>query len=173
MGVQVPPSALGIEPRRNHPAGFLLIETELGLMIRPPVAPQRQLRTVSQLVVALGILACLVFAVIYSGRIVAGARTRQQLVEMKGRVEQQRQFQQQVQAWISQADDAPAVEAFARDQMNWGRSGDRQVVTLAAPAATTPAQDESPSPSLAPQRELPNWRLWWNLIVAPRQPSAE
>jgi hypothetical protein len=136
------------------------------------VAPQRQLRTVSQLVVALGILACLVFAVIYSGRIVAGARTRQQMVEMEARVEQQRQFQQQVQRWITQADDAPAVEAFARDEMNWGREGDNQVITLAAPAAA-PAQAASPAPSLDPRRDLPNWRLWWNLIVAPAQPAEE
>lgn len=134
-------------------------------MMRPPVAPQRQLRTVSQLVVALGILACLAFAVLYSGRIVAGVQARQQLAEMEQQVEQQRQFQQQVQTWIAQADDAPAVEAFARDQLNWGRVGDRQVVALTAPSAASP--QAAPAPADIDSPSLPNWRLWWNLIAAP------
>ncbi len=136
-------------------------------MMRPPVAPQRQLRAVSQLVVALGILACLAFAVLYSGRIVAGVQARQQLAEMEQQVEQQRQFQQQVQNWIAQADDAPAVEAFARDQLNWGHAGDRQVVALAAPSAASPEIASPPAPAVVDSPSLPNWRLWWNLLAAP------
>ncbi len=135
-------------------------------MMRPPVAPQRQLRAVSQLVVALGILACLAFAVLYSGRIVAGVQARQQLAEMEQQVEQQRQFQQQVQNWIAQADDAPAVEAFARDQLNWGHAGDRQVVALTGPSAASPEM-ASPAPAVVDSPSLPNWRLWWNLLAAP------
>lgn len=130
------------------------------------MAPQRQLRTVSQLVVALGILACLAFAVLYSGRIVAGVQARQQLAEMEQQVEQQRQFQQQVQTLIAQADDAPAVEAFARDQLNWGRNGDRQVVALTVPSAAS-SEMAPPAPAVVDSPSLPNWRLWWNLLAAP------
>lgn len=165
MGVQVPPSALMLKTPPNPPGGVRYFRTRFYVIMRQPVAPQRQLRTVSQLVVALGVLACLVFAVVYSGRIVAGVQTRQQLTEMQQRVAQQQQFQDQVRNWIARADDPAAVEAFARDEMNWGREGDQSIVTL---TSSSPAPAAAPAePAAVPSASPPNWRLWWNLLAAP------
>lgn len=164
MGVQIPPSAL----IPNHPAGRTPGGVFCSALMKQSLASQRQLRTVRQIVIALGVLGCLLFAVLYSSRIITGVQAQKQLAVMKQRVAEQEQFQSHVQDLLDGVDDPAAVEAYARNEGNLARPGD-QVMAPLTPAPTPPPAVSRPTP--VPATTTPNWKLWWQLLAAPAAKS--
>ena len=58
--------------------------------------PQRQLLTVRQILIALGIVACLAFIVSYSGRIVLNSRVESQQEYLERHVQEQEKLKTQM-----------------------------------------------------------------------------
>ncbi len=133
--------------------------------MKQSIASQRQLRTVRQIVIALGVLGCLLFAVLYSSRIISGAQAQKHLAAMKQLVVEQEQFQVQIQSLLDGVGGPAAIEAYARNEGNLARPGDQVMAPLApAPLPTPPALPPTPAPATT---TTPNWKLWWRLLAEP------
>ncbi|RME81297.1 MAG: hypothetical protein D6775_13915 [Caldilineae bacterium] len=128
--------------------------------------PQRQLSLVRQVVIALSIFACLVFLISYSGRVVLVEKAETDLQAWQHQIEVEQTRQAEIRLWLSQVDNPATVEAFAREEMNWARPGDRPVVLIEQPAAVTQKTPPADAPMETPTPA--NWQLWWDLLAHPQ-----
>ncbi len=130
--------------------------------------PQKQLFTVGQIVAAISIIACLVFIVSYSGRIIMDKKVRANQERLQQEVVTAEAFGVTVQQMINNVDSPEVVEPYARGLRNMGLPGEQAVAPLIM---------KNDSPDLAQQinvvatevseeESVPNWQLWLDFVIA-------
>jgi hypothetical protein len=130
--------------------------------------PQKQLFTVGQIVAAISIVACLVFIVSYSGRIIMDKKVRARQEQMKQGVDEAKEFGATIQGMIDNVDSPEVVDPYARGERNMGLEGEQAVATLIM-ENTSPEKDSQASVAEASAQDdesIPNWRLWWDFVIA-------
>ena len=130
------------------------------------MAARRFLKT-RQLVLLVAVVACAVFAVSYSGRILSGMQVERKLDNVKHSVTEQQQLQTDITKLIDTAGSPAAIEGFARNELNLTKPGDQAVVTVPGKGGGTGVIEqvgEVPAPA-QPEAPEPTWKLWWRLIA--------
>ena len=138
---------------------------------KPSKAARRFLKT-RQLVLLLAVVACSVFAVSYSGRILSGMQVERQLDNVKQSVAEQKQWQADITKLIDTAASPAVIEGFARDQLNLTRPGDQAMVTVPGKGVEDGVIEQvgEVAAPVQPEAPEPTWKLWWRLI-APEAPA--
>ena len=126
--------------------------------------PQRQLLTVRQIVAALSILACLIFVVSYSSRILLGSKVQAELEDLQSRIEQEQVRHATIQTLLARVDDPTAVEEWARNQRNLAKPGEWVVVPVNVTETDQMSAESSGVVQVSDERPA-NWRLWLALIA--------
>ena len=129
--------------------------------------PQKQLFTVRQIVAATSIVACLVFIVSYSGRIVMDKKVQAKQEKLEQGVEKAKTFSATIQDQIEHIDSPEVVESYARSDRNMGKEGEQAVATLFMEETSPEPAEQNPAVEAETQdaESIPNWRLWWDFVI--------
>ncbi|MCO6451872.1 MAG: hypothetical protein J5I90_13905 [Caldilineales bacterium] len=127
--------------------------------------------TVRQIVAAIAVVACVVFVMGYSSRVVVGLRAKNELTQWQNGVQEIQEFSDEIQSTLDGMDDPAAVESYVRNEKNWVKPGDQPVAPL---QHSSPDKTEEPVVIEEPveAEEPANWQLWWQL-VAPEDKAEE
>lgn len=124
---------------------------------------QRPLLTLPQILVLLAVLASLIIALDLNRRAQAGrvVGAGEEALTLELNSEMTRQVELQATLGYVQSDDY--VEAYARDEGSYVKSGEKRVVILPvnAPPNPTPAPTATPDPANIAQP----WQAWWQLLT--------
>ena len=130
--------------------------------------PQKQLFTVGQIVAAISIVACLVFIVSYSGRIIMDKKVQARQEQMKQGVDEAKAFGVTIQEKKDNIDSPEVVDPYARTQRNMELPGEQAVVPLVIKndSSEQAQQANAAETSLQGDESVANWRLWWDFVIS-------
>jgi len=92
--------------------------------------PQKQLFTVGQIVAAISIIACLIFIVSYSGRIIMDKKVQANQERLQQEVVDAEAFGGAIQQMMNNVDSMAVVEPYARGLRNMEIPGEQSVAPL-------------------------------------------
>ncbi|HEY52611.1 MAG TPA: hypothetical protein G4N94_04060 [Caldilineae bacterium] len=129
--------------------------------------PQKQLFTVRQIVAAISIIACLVFIISYSGRIIMDRKVQARQEKLEQGVEEAKAFGATIKDMIAHIDDQDIVEPYARNERGMQQPGEQTVAQLLMEQVPSAAaeQDAAVETEVQDEENVPNWRLWWDFVI--------
>ncbi len=139
-------------------------------MSRQPIA-QKQLLTLRQAIIIIGILALLFFAFKYGQNVLRYRKLQSELAVMDAHVADVEAERTQIDRAFDESLSPANVEEFVRSVLGWVRPGDEVIVSV---GENGDAADESARPpaSSAPEegahvadQPQPNWQLWLNMLT--------
>jgi len=130
--------------------------------------PQKQLFTVGQIVAAISIVACLVFIVSYSGRIIMDKKVQANQERYQEEVVAAEALGGEIQQMINDVGSAAVVEPYAREQRNMGLPGEQSVAPLPMGNGLVEQEQQSTvvETELSDEEIIPNWQLWLDFVIA-------
>ncbi|NOZ72626.1 MAG: hypothetical protein GXP38_12065 [Chloroflexi bacterium] len=123
--------------------------------------PQKQLLTVRQLVIAIGIVAVLFFIIGYTGKVLKSGRVQEDYVRLQQSVQAEKERKAALLGALINSDSEPRVEEFARDEFNLVKPGDQPISPLIEEMAVISDTTEVVS---TPEPTPENWQLWLALF---------
>ena len=130
--------------------------------------PQKQLFTVGQIVAAISIVACLVFIVSYSGRIIMDKKVQANQERYQEEVTAAEALGGEIQQMISDVNTAGVVEPYAREQRNMGLPGEQSVAPLPMEIGFPEHEQQGDVSEIefSDEEIIPNWQLWLDFVIA-------
>ena len=130
--------------------------------------PQKQLFTVGQIVAAVSIIACLIFIVSYSGRIIMDKKVRANQERLQQEVADTRAFGVTIQDMINNVDSPAVVEYYAREMREMELPGEQYVAPLILKndSPELVAQTDASEMVLSGEESIANWQLCLDLVIA-------
>ena len=128
---------------------------------------QRQLLSTRQMVAAIAVLACVVYIILYSGRVVANVRAQRRLSELQKLTAQSKAFHDEIERRLQRIDDPAVIDEYAREERNWAQPGDHVIAPIIEEQSSDQPQSTPPPEPIQNEQEQPqpNWRLWWALVA--------
>lgn len=123
--------------------------------------PQKQLLTVRQLVIAIGIVAVLFFIIGYTGKVLKSGRVQEDYVRLQQSVQAEKERKAALLGALINSDSEPRVEEFARDEFNLVKPGDQPISPLIEEMSVISDTSEVVS---TPEPTPENWQLWLALF---------
>ena len=130
--------------------------------------PQKQLFTVGQIVAAISIVACLIFIVSYSGRIILDKKVQAKQERLQQEVVDAQAFGGTIQQMISNVDSPAVVEPYARGLRNMELPGEQSVAPLIMKINSPELveQEDAAAMQLSEEESIANWQLWLDFVMA-------
>jgi len=130
--------------------------------------PQKQLFTVGQIVAAISIIACLIFIVSYSGRIIMDKKVQANQERLQQEVVDAKAFGGTIQQMIGNVDSMAVVEPYARGLRNMEIPGEQSVAPLImkTDSPELAQQTAASETELSDEESIPNWQLWLDFVIA-------
>ena len=150
--------------KEAHPGVVLLVVI---LMARQTPSP-KQLLTIRQAIIVIGIIALAYFAFRYGQNVLAYRELQSELGEMDSQISRVDAEKDAINREFDDSLSPAVVEDFARGEMNWVRSGDEVIITLGDDQAL-PANDSGSTSGSGDSEEegddvSSNVQLWLKLI---------
>jgi hypothetical protein len=130
--------------------------------------PQKQLFTVGQIVAAISIVACLVFIVSYSGRIILDKKVQADQERLQQEVVETQTFYGTIQEMLNSVDSPAVVEPYARGLRNMELPGEQSVAPLIMKTDSTEQVEQADATdiTLSDEEAITNWQLWLDFVMA-------
>jgi hypothetical protein len=130
--------------------------------------PQKQLFTVGQIVAAISIIACLIFIVSYSGRIIMDKKVQANQERLQQEVVDARTFGGTIQEMINNVDSPAVVEPYARELRKMELPGEQSVAPLIMKIDSPELvqQTAASETELSAEQSIANWQLWLDFVIA-------
>ena len=127
----------------------------------------KQLLTLRQVIIIIGILILSYFAVRYVQNVLRYRELQSELAKMEGYISSAEQEKDRVNRSFDESISPAVVEEFARGEMNWVRKDDEVVITVGAEDVTPLQMQSQPGGGRqAPGGTAePNWQQWLELIT--------
>jgi cell division protein FtsB len=123
--------------------------------------PHKQLLTVRQLVIAVAIVAVLVFMIGYTGKVLKKDRVKEDYVRLQQSVQAERARHGELLEALVESGSEAEVESFARNKVNLIKPGDQPIIPLPVEGATI---SETAAVQITPIPTPENWQLWLDLL---------
>jgi cell division protein FtsB len=127
----------------------------------------KQLLTLRQVIIIIGILVLAFFAVRYVQNVLRYRQLHAELVKMEGHISAAETEKEMVNRSFDESLSPAVVEEFARGEMNWVRKDDEVVITVGdeidSMRVQKPGTDASNNAS--GDTSTPNWQLWLDLVI--------
>jgi cell division protein FtsB len=138
-------------------------------MSRQPVA-QKQLLTLRQALIIIGILALMFFAFKYGQNVLRYRELQSELSVMDAHVGEVETERTQIDRAFDESLSPANVEEFVRRVLGWVRPGEEVIVSVGgnddvAGESTRPADASAPEEGHPATEHQPNWRLWLNMLT--------
>ncbi len=131
-------------------------------------APQKQLITWRQALIALTIIGLAIFAYKYTINAMHFREVQAQYLQLSQAVDRVKEQQAEAEEALINSLSPQEVDAEARE-LGWVKKGDTVYIVLTPGAPST--QGKSPNSehisSADAQPSKPNWQLWWDLLFQP------
>lgn len=123
--------------------------------------PHKQLLTVRQLIIAVAIVAVLVFMIGYTGKVLKKGRVQEDYSRLQQSVQAERDRHKALLDALINNDSQAQVEAFARNEINLIKPGDQLIVSLFPENSSV---SETTKVEITPEPTPENWQLWLELF---------
>jgi len=139
-------------------------------MSRQPAAP-KQLLTLRQAIIIIGILALMFFALKYGQNVLRYRKLQSELAVMDAHVTAVEAERTQIDRAFDESLSPANVEEFVRRVLGWVRPDDEIIVSVGENNAIVVGEPDGVTASPAPEEEVrtaeqqPNWRLWLNMLT--------
>jgi len=126
----------------------------------------KQLLTLRQVIIIIGILILAYFAVRYVQNVLHYRELQVELAKMEGYISAAEMEKDRVNRSFDESISPAVVEEFARGEMNWVRKDDEVVIT-GGEEEVTPLEMQSEGGGHRAGRGAagPNWQLWLDLLT--------
>ena len=142
-------------------------------MARQTSSP-RQTLTWRQIFIFVGIVALLIFALMYARNVLRYRELQNQLQAMDANIASVKMEKEEINRAFDESISPAVVEDFVRQALNWVRPGDQVVVMVGEGAPSLPKQPgASPGQRASADEESPkaNWQLWWDALMGDSAPE--
>ncbi len=133
-------------------------------------SPPKQLLTLRQAAIFIGIVALAIFAFMYGRNALRYRELQKELAKMDANIAAVEEEKKDIDREFDESISPAVVEDFVRKALNWVRPDD-EVIVMVGPDASAPPQEESPSELKNPgngtddENSKANWQLWLELLT--------
>ena len=142
-----------------------------GSIMTRRTSPPKQLLTLRQTAIFIGIVALAVFAFMYGRNALRYRELQKELVKMEVNIAAVEREKEDIDREFDESISPAVVEDFVRKALNWVRPGD-EVIVMVGPDAAAPSREESPSEpkdtaenGADDENPKANWQLWLELLT--------
>ncbi len=133
-------------------------------------SPSKQLLTMRQAAIFMGIVALAIFAFMYGRNALRYRELQNELAKMDANIAAVEQEKEDIDREFDESISPAVVEDFVRKVLNWVRPGD-EVIVMVSPDAAAPPQGGSPSElqnsetGTDDKSSKAKWQLWLELLA--------
>ena len=131
-------------------------------MTRQPASP-KQLHTARQILIIVGILFLMLFAIKYGRNVLRYRHLQGEVATMEGHIAQVEAEKDDVDRDFDNSLAPAVVEDFAH-QLGWGRPDEKIIIPVGADANAATSATEAEAAAAATQARKANWQLWLALL---------